>query len=193
MFERYKEELIKWNNKFNLTAITDPQEIEIKHFKDSLSILEAVGLKDQSVADVGTGAGFPGIPLKIVCPNIKLTLIEATKKKTEFLKHIVNILGLKEVEIVWGRAEELKGRKFDVVLARAVAKLPKLATYCLPLVKPGGVFIAMKNQNIENELAEAQKAIKALGGKIKEVKNVKIGDPAILRALVIIEKSSPLL
>jgi 16S rRNA (guanine527-N7)-methyltransferase len=136
VFDLYLKELLEWNKKFNLTAITDPEEIRIKHFEDSLTLLQAIQLKDQSVIDVGTGAGFPGIPLKIVCPEIKLTLLEATKKKVEFLKHIVSILNLQEVEIIWGRAEEIIKRKresFDLALSRAVAKLNVLCELCLPL------------------------------------------------------------
>ncbi|MCX5751521.1 MAG: 16S rRNA (guanine(527)-N(7))-methyltransferase RsmG [Candidatus Saganbacteria bacterium] len=188
-FNLYKDALIEWNEKFNLTAITDPKEIETKHFEDSLSILQAIELTNQSVADIGTGAGFPGIPLKIASPNIKLTLIEATKKKTEFLKHIVNLLGLKDVEIIWGRAETLKNRQFDVVLARAVAKLPKLVEYCLPLVKSKGVFVAMKSQHIEEEIKEAGTILKKLGGKVKEIKRIILPSSGIARTLVIIEKN----
>ncbi|OGC22814.1 16S rRNA (guanine(527)-N(7))-methyltransferase RsmG [candidate division WOR-1 bacterium RIFOXYB2_FULL_42_35] len=187
-FEVYTQELIEWNKKFNLTRITDPKEIHLKHFEDSLTVLQAVKLINQSVADVGTGAGFPGIPLKIVCPDIKLTLIEATKKKTTFLEHVVKILGLKDVEIIWGRAEDLKDRKFDLVVARAVAKLPKLAQYCLPIVKSGGIFVAMKGQDIAKELKEAEGTIKLLGGKSIEAKNIQLPNSDIIRTLIVVNK-----
>lgn len=179
-FALYINELLEWNKKFNLTRIIDPEEIRIKHFEDSLTLLQAIKLTDQTVADVGTGAGFPGIPLKIVCPDIKLTLIEATRKKTEFLKHLVAALNLKDVEIIWGRAEELKDRQFDFVVARAVAKLPKLVEWCLPLVKQGGTFIAMKGQNVKEELSGQEKVF-----------NVSIPGSDLKRALVMITRQNP--
>ncbi len=194
MFDLYLKELLAWNKKFNLTAITDPEEIRIKHFEDSLTILQTIKLTNQSVIDVGTGAGFPGIPLKIVCPELKLTLLEATQKKVEFLKHIVSVLNLQDVEIFWGRAEEIaKGKResFDIALSRAVAKLNVLCEYCLPLVKIGGMFIAYKEKEIEKEVEESKNAIHILGGKIKEIKKVKLPNSDIIRSLVIIEKISP--
>ena len=194
MFDLYLKELLEWNKKFNLTAITDPKEIRIKHFEDSLTILQTIKLTNQSVIDVGTGAGFPGIPLKIVCPEIKLTLLEATQKKVEFLKHIVSVLSLQDVGIISGRAEEIaKGKResFDIAVSRAVAKLKVLCEYCLPFVKIGGMFIAYKEKEIEKEVEEAQKAIQILGGRLKEIKKVQIPSSDIVRSLVIIEKMSP--
>lgn len=194
MFEIYLKELLAWNKKYNLTAITDPEEIRIKHFEDSLALLQAIQLTNQSVIDVGTGAGFPGIPLKIVCPGIKLTLLEATKKKVEFLKHIVSALNLADVEIIRGRAEEIaKGKRetFDIVVSRAVAKLNVLCEYCLPFVKIGGMFVAYKEKKVEEEVAKASKAIEILGGRLKEIKKVKLPNSDIVRSLVIIEKTSP--
>jgi 16S rRNA (guanine527-N7)-methyltransferase len=194
VFEIYLKELLEWNKKFNLTSITDPEEIKIKHFEDSLSILPSLHLKDQSVIDVGTGAGFPGIPLKIVCPEIRLTLLEATRKKVEFLKHIVSILNLQEVEIIWGRAEEIiKGKResFDLALSRAVAKLNVLCELCLPFVKINGMFIAFKEEKIEEEIKEAKAALETLGGRLKEVKKIKLPNSEIIRSLVVIEKESP--
>jgi len=193
VFDVYLEELLKWNKKFNLTAITDPQEIKIKHFEDSLTILQAIKLTNQSVVDIGSGAGFPGIPLKIVCPEIKLTLIEATRKKVEFLKHVVSVLGLKNIEIIWGRAEELNKQakykeKFDVALARAVAKLDKLIGYCVPFLKPGGIFIAQKGPDIDEELKTAQKDLEKYGGSIKEVKNFRLSNKD-QRKLIVIRKN----
>lgn len=188
LFDIYLNELLEWNKKFNLTSITDPEEVRLKHFEDSLSLLKAYPLTTQTLADIGTGAGFPGIPLKIVCPDIKLTLIEATRKKTEFLKHIVKVLDLKDVEIIWSRAEDIKNRQFDVAVARAVAKLDKLVKWCLPLVKPGGVFVAMKGPEVEKELGQAQTIIKKLGGKFPETKKISLPNSTIKRSLILVKK-----
>jgi len=189
LYQIYLSELLEWNQKFNLTSITDPAAIQIKHFEDSLTILKVVDLKDQRVVDVGSGAGFPGIPLKIERPEIKLTLVEATCKKINFLKALVKKLGLTDIEIIWDRAEKInqdpkyKG-KFDLALARAVAKLDKLVGYCLPFLKPGGIFIAQKGPGVDAEIADAQKN---LGIKIKEIKKLTLsnGDQ---RSLVLIKK-----
>ena len=194
LFEIYLKELLEWNKKINLTAVTGPEEIKIRHFEDSLSILQAVDLDKQKVVDIGPGAGFPGIPLKIACPNIKLTLVEATRKKVEFLKHIVSVLGLSDVEVVWGRAEEIQKDKafasqFDVVLARAVAKLPELIKYCLPFLKRGGIFIAQKQDDVEAEIEASRNVLKKYSGILREVKKVKIGDAT--RSLVVVERTSP--
>src|SRR3989339_829172 len=157
MFDIYLQELIEWNKKFNLTAVKTPDEIRSRHFEDSLSVLEAVDLQDQVVADIGPGAGFPSLPLKIVRPGISLTLIEATRKKAEFLKHIVSKLNLQNVEVVWGRAEQVSkdprySNVFDVVLARAVAKLPVLIGYAFPLLDQRGVLIAQKQDDVSDEI-----------------------------------------
>ena len=184
-FEIYLRELIEWNKKFNLTSLTDPEAIRQKHFEDSLLLLQAVKLSDQTVVDVGAGAGFPGLPLKIVCPQIKLTLVEATRKKVNFLAHLIKTLGLKEAHAVWARAEEFAlshREKFDVAVARAVADLRVLAELCLPLVRVGGIFVAYKEVGIEPEIAAARPAIKELGGQLKEV--LKFPQ----RSLVIIDK-----
>ncbi|MDI6731452.1 MAG: 16S rRNA (guanine(527)-N(7))-methyltransferase RsmG [Candidatus Margulisbacteria bacterium] len=192
MFALYLKELIEWNKKFNLTAITDPEEIKVKHFEDSLTILQSIPLSNQSVIDIGAGAGFPGIPLKIKCPGIKLTLVEATKKKFEFLKHLISILKLDNTEAIWGRAEELNQDfryygKYDLAVARAVAKLNKLVEYALPFLKTNGLFIAQKGPNIDEEIKLAGKALKKFGGKIQEVKRLQLsnGDK---RTLVVISK-----
>lgn len=194
LFEIYLKELLAWNQKFNLTSITDPGEIRLKHFEDSLALLQILKLTDESVVDVGTGAGFPGIPLKIVCPDIKLTLVEATRKKVEFLKHLVAKLQLKEVTVLWGRAEEIaKDRRgaFDLAVSRAVAKLNILGEYCLPFVKIGGRFIAYKEEEVEAEVTSAQKAIDRLGGKLKAIIKVKLPNSDLTRSLVLIEKIAP--
>jgi 16S rRNA (guanine527-N7)-methyltransferase len=187
-FELYLNELIAWNKKFNLTSITGPEAIRQKHFADSLLLLQVLELAGQSVADVGAGAGFPGLPLKLACPGIKLTLIEATRKKVEFLNHLIQTLGLKETTAVWGRAEDYAAahrESFDLALARAVAELNVLAEYCLPLVKVGGVFVAYKQVEVEAEVAAAGAALKRLGGRLREIKKFS------QRSLVIIDKIAP--
>ncbi|MBU0629318.1 MAG: 16S rRNA (guanine(527)-N(7))-methyltransferase RsmG [Candidatus Margulisbacteria bacterium] len=188
LFNIYLHELIEWNNKFNLTSITDPEEIRKKHFEDSLLLLRSLELKQGSLVDIGAGAGFPGIPLKIICPNIHLTLVEATKKKTEFLAHLAARLGLKNVEVVWGRAEEVlstRREQFDLAVARAVAELNTLAEYCLPFVKIGGLFVAYKELAIEPEIERAGASIKRLGGLVNRV------DKYDSRSLVFIDKIAP--
>ena len=193
-FQIYLNELLNWNKKVNLTTITDPEEIRLKHFTDSLALLETLPLTNQTVVDIGSGAGFPGIPLKIACPEIKLTLIEARQKKVEFLKHLVKILQLKEVEIIWDRAEQVAKTKrecFDLAVARAIAKLNVLSEYCLPLVKINGLFVAYKEQEIEEEAKQAESAFGLLGGKLKEIKKYKLGNSDIFRSLVIVKKISP--
>ncbi|OGC11820.1 hypothetical protein A3K48_04945 [candidate division WOR-1 bacterium RIFOXYA12_FULL_52_29] len=188
LFEVYLKELIEWNKKFNLTSITDPEEVRRKHFDDSLLLLRSLDLNDGSVIDIGAGAGFPGIPLKIARPRIRLTLIEATKKKVEFMRHLVSLLDLQDVEVVWGRAEEaLAGRReqFDLAVARAVADLTTLAEYCLPYVKLGGQFVAYKELAIEPEIKRAGNALKTLGGKFNRI------DKHDARSLVFIDKISP--
>jgi len=174
LFDIYLKELLEWNQKFNLTAITDPDEIRKRHFAESLALLPHLSplTAHASLIDIGPGAGFPGIPIKIARPDLKLTLVEATRKKTEFLKHIVKTLNLKDVEIIWGRAEEVaKTRKgeFDLAVARAVAELKILASYCLPFVKPGGLFVAFKGAKAQTELMAAEKTLKKLGGKLVEI------------------------
>jgi len=188
-FETYRDELLLWNKKFNLTSITDPKEIEVKHFKDSLSVLEALDLDKQSVIDIGCGAGFPGIPLKLSRPQIKLTLVDSVKKKTDFLEHLIKKLGLKEVRVILSRAEDLSDKHkeaYDVAVARAVKELRVLCEYCLPFVKVGGVFIAMKADQAEDEIGAAKNSIEILGAKIKQVKKVRVDD--MMRTLVVIEK-----
>ncbi len=188
LFNQYLHELLEWNKKFNLTSITDADEIKVRHFEDSLSILSAIELNDEKVVDVGAGAGFPGIPLKIIHPNLKLTLVEAARKKVDFLKHIIETLKLTNTEAIWGRAEEINKKneycgKYDVVLSRAVAKLSELAGYCLPFLRSGGLFVAMKQDRVEEEVESAKETLMKLKGAIKEIKKVKVGE--IIRSLVV--------
>ena len=192
LFDRYYRLVVDWNRRINLTAITDPKEFAIKHIVDSLSILRAEPeLDGRRVIDVGTGAGFPGVPLKIFCPSLKLTLLDSLNKRINFLSAVVEELGLEGVESVHARAEEaahsdLRGA-FDIVLSRAVARLSVLTEYCLPFADAGGKFIALKGSNVEGELKEARAAIKILGGAALEPIEFTLpnGDS---RTLVLIEK-----
>jgi 16S rRNA (guanine527-N7)-methyltransferase len=196
-FEIYYRELIEWNKRINLTSITDYEEVQVKHFLDSLTVVTAIDPKDTgkslTVIDVGTGAGLPGIPLKIILPDIKLALLEATAKKTKFLEHLIIKLGLKEVEIVAERAEEAAHKpqyreKFDIVLSRAVAALPALVELTLPFCTLGGYCIAQKKGDIEGEIEQSKKAIKVMGGHLREIKPVTIKELDDNRCLVIIDK-----
>lgn len=196
-FETCYRELVDWNQRFNLTAITDWDGVVVRHFLDSLSCLKALPREELAagarVVDVGTGAGFPGLALKIVCPGMRLKLLEATGKKVAFLKHIVQVLGLKEVEAIHGRAEEL-GRdpshreQYDWALARAVAEMPTLAEYLLPLVRVGGAALAQKGEEAAAEVHGAEAAIVALGGRVRRLVPVELRGLAETRYLVVVDK-----
>ncbi len=197
-FERYLQELITWNERVNLTGILDPAEIVVKHFLDSLSVYLA--LRDLpsplSLIDVGSGAGFPGLPLKIALPGLRLTLLEATGKKTAFLQHIVDTLKLTGVTVVTARAEETGRRpehrqRYDVAVARAVAPLPVLAEYTLPLIKVGGRAILQKGQHPADEIKQAANALGILGGRINQVLPVIVPGLSAERHLVVIQKNKP--
>lgn len=194
-FERYLQELIAWNERVNLTSITEPDEIITKHFLDSLSVYLA--LQDLpptvSLIDVGSGAGFPGLPLKIALPQLRLTLLEATGKKTAFLQHLLQSFNLTAVPVVTARAEEAgqqpKHReRYEVAVARAVAGLPVLVEYMLPLVKVGGRVIVQKGQDPTDEVQQAARALRILGGKVQRIMPVTVPDLAAQRHLVIIQK-----
>lgn len=196
-FETYYHELVDWNKKMNLTAITDYEEVQIKHFLDSLTIIAATGpgnlARPLHVIDIGTGAGLPGIPLKIACTHIRLVLLEATAKKTKFLGHLIKQLGLKDVEIVAGRAEDIAHdaryrEKFDLVLARAVASLPVLVELALPFCAVGGYFVAQKKGEIQEEIEQSDKGIALMGGCLREIKKVEMEELSDDRVLVIIDK-----
>lgn len=162
-FEAYLNLLLEWNEKFNLTAITDKEEIEEKHFIDSIALVKFENLKEKILIDIGSGAGFPGIPLAIVEPSLKVTLLEATGKRVSFLKEAVRVLGLKNVEVIQGRAEELGTReKYDIVTARAVKELNILLEISFYLVKVGGSFIAYKSSLVDEEINNAKHAFKCL-------------------------------
>ena len=195
-FETYYREMVEWNKKVNLTAITDHEEVQTKHFLDSLTIVKAVNPDNKRVIDIGTGAGLPGIPLKIAFHGICLTLLEATAKKVKFLEYIVGKLGLGGVKIATGRAEELGHdanyrEKFDIALSRAVAEMPSLAELALPFCKVGGCFIAQKKGDIAGETERALRAIETMGGKLREVKTAEVAGLEEERLLVIIDKVKP--
>jgi len=193
-FVKYKELLKEWNKKINITAITEDDEIDIKHFLDSLTPV-ATRLFENSIKliDIGTGGGFPGLPLKIYNEGLKVTLLDSLNKRIAFLKEVIEALGLKDIEAIHGRAEEF-GRKedfreqYDISISRAVASLNTLSEYCIPFVKVGGYFVSMKGPDVEDELREAERGIKILGGKIVEVATVKIPLSDIVHTLIIIEK-----
>jgi 16S rRNA (guanine527-N7)-methyltransferase len=193
-FSLYARELLAWNQRFNLTAITEPHEIEVKHFLDSLSCLLALKPRaGDKLVDVGSGAGFPGIPLKIACPQIRVVLVESIGKKAEFCRHIVQLLGLERVEVIQARAEQLgrdpeyRGRH-DWAVARAVARLPVLLEYLLPLLRVGGVAIAQKGESGPSEATQAQPALAILGGELQRVVPVELPGASETRYLIVVDK-----
>lgn len=193
-FITYYEMLVEWNEKINLTAITDYDEVIKKHFIDSISLVKAVDLsKSQSLIDVGTGAGFPGLALKIAFPHLKITLLDSLNKRILFLNEVINALHLSDVETIHGRAEDFAKpdkirERYDLCVSRAVANLTTLSEYCLPFVKEGGKFISYKSEKINEELDHAKKAIQILGGTLVDQIEFKLPDSDIYRNLVVIEK-----
>ena len=193
-FLTYYEMLIEKNKVMNLTAITDFDEVLEKHFEDSLSLIQAVDLeKSQAVIDLGTGAGFPGIPLKIAFPNLQITLADSLNKRILFLNDVIQKLELERIETVHGRAEDLaKNAKyreqFDLCVSRAVANLSILSEYCLPFVKIGGKFVSYKAGECDEEVTASKSSVFLLGGKISDVKKFELGESK--RAFVIIDKVS---
>ncbi len=191
-FYTYMNLLIEWNKNINLTAITEPEEIIKKHFIDSLTISKNIQ-KDSSIIDVGTGAGFPGIPLKIVREDINVVLLDALNKRLNFLNEVIKENKLENIETVHFRAEEIgKNKKYrekyDIATSRAVAQLNILAEYLLPLVKIGGKCICMKGSNVEEELKNSKKAITLLGGEIEKIEEFILPDSDIKRNVIIIKK-----
>ena len=190
----YERELIEWNQKFNLTAIRDVKGIRTKHFLDSFScVLAWKANPPNNLIDIGTGAGFPGIPLKIIYPNTKVTLVESVGKKAMFCQHIISLLGLEDIEIINVRAEDLgqmseHREAYDWGIARAVAKMRVLSEYLLPLVQVGGVILAQKGETGPSEVHEAEEAIKLLGGEVRQLVPVTLPGVVEERHLVVVDK-----
>ena len=194
-FFKYMNLLIEWNEKINLTSIIEPDEIIIKHFVDCGTILKYLN-NNENVIDIGTGAGFPGIPIKILNESLNITLIDSLNKRINFLKEVSNILKLENIKIIHGRAEDLAQQvefrqKYDKSVSRAVANLSTLSEYDLPFVKIGGKMIAMKGFEIDEELENAKKAINVLGGKVEKVEKFNLIDTDNKRSIIIINKVKP--
>lgn len=188
---RYGRLLAEKNQVMNLTAITDPADMAALHFLDSAALLSLMDLRGKSVADVGTGAGFPGLPLRIVEPSIRLTLLDAQNKRVAFLQEVCEALDLPDVDCVHARAEEFAAERresFDIVTSRAVANLRILAELCLPLVKPDGYFLAMKSVESDAETAEAAQALKLLGGQLERTEDYTIPGTQVRHRLLLIKK-----
>ncbi|WP_251554408.1 16S rRNA (guanine(527)-N(7))-methyltransferase RsmG [Neobacillus muris] len=196
-FEKYYETLVEWNEKINLTAITEKGEVYLKHFYDSISAAFYFDFtKPIHVCDVGAGAGFPSIPLKIVFPHLQITIVDSLNKRIHFLNHLADKLNLENVHFVHDRAETFGSNpkyreSFDVVTARAVARMSVLSELCLPLVKQGGHFVALKAVNAEEELAAGKKAIATLGGKLEKKFTFTLPIENFERTVILIHKDKP--
>ncbi len=194
-FQTFAQELAEWNARFNLTAIKEPHDVQIKHFLDSLTVLKSLPVGPLRLIDVGTGAGFPGLPLKIVRPDLKLTLVEATGKKVRFCQHVAEKLGLEGVRVVHARAEEVgqmveHRERYDWAVARAVAEMPVLAEYLLPLVVRGGGFVAQKSKDAPAEVHAAEGALRKLGGTLERLIEVELPGVVDPRYLVVVRKTA---
>ena len=188
----YCERLIEVNKVMNLTAITEPQEIYLRHFADSISLLGCADFKNKCVIDVGTGAGFPGLPLKIAEPSMSVTLLDSLKKRVDFLSETCNLLGLSGVSCIHARAEEAATGdmrdSFDIAVSRAVSSLPMLCELCLPFVKPGGIFLAMKSRDYMDELSAAENAISTLKARVENIWEYSIAGTDLSYCVVVIKK-----
>lgn len=193
-FDKFYELLVEWNKVMNLTGITEYEEVNEKHFVDSLSIVKAIDMESvESVIDVGTGAGFPGIPLKIAFPHLKVVLLDSLNKRINFLNEVIAELGLTDIKTIHGRAEDYAKQteyreKFDLCVSRAVANLSTLSEYCLPYVSVDGMFVPYKSGEIDEELENSKKAVKILGGKIENVVKFQLPGTEIGRSFVKIRK-----
>lgn len=193
-FDKFYELLVEWNKVMNLTGITEYEEVNEKHFVDSLSIVKAIDLnKVSSVIDVGTGAGFPGIPLKIVFPHLKVVLLDSLNKRINFLNTVIDKLELQDISTIHGRAEDFAKKleyreQFDLCVSRAVANLATLSEYCIPYVKKDGMFVPYKSGEIDEELDQSKKAIHILGGKTQNVVKFQLPGTEIGRSFVVIKK-----
>lgn len=196
-FAQFGEMLLEWNRRFNLTRITDPKDIVTKHFLDSLSCLAAARLPlDANIVDVGTGAGFPGIPVEIVRPDLNLALLDSTRKRLAFLEVVIEKLELGGVSLLLGRAEDaghdpLRREFFDAALARAVARMNTLVEYCLPLVRSEGIAIIQKGPDVDDEIEEAKPAIELLGGEIERVFRLTLPHSDLVRHVIVVRKTLP--
>ena len=191
---RFGALLLERNEVMNLTAIRDPRDVAALHLLDSLSLLGAADLSGHSLIDVGTGAGFPGLPLAIACPDCRVTLLDSLGKRVDFLKEVCGVLGLTNVTCVHARAEEYVRscrEQFDYAASRAVAELRTLSELCLPYVAPGGTFLAMKSVDSEGELAAAQNAIRLLGGRTERVLDYPIPTTEVVHRLILVGKAAP--
>jgi len=194
-FDRYLDELTDWNSRMNLTAIIEPSAVRVRHFLDSLSVVNVIDLhQGMGIIDIGSGAGFPGLPLAIAFPDVNVTLLESTGKKVKFLDHVIKTLDLKNVRTLNARAEDAghishHRAKYDLIVARAVARLPGLVEYMLPLARVGGHCIAMKGSTAEEEAKDAKRALSVLKGELLGVEMLQLPDVEHPHYLVVIEKS----
>lgn len=192
--ERFAAVMLEQNRVMNLTAITEPKDVAALHLLDSLALFPVAGLGEEKVVDVGAGAGFPGIPLAIAGPSLRLTLLDSLGKRVDFLRRTCAALGLENTECIHARAEELAGERreaFDAAVSRAVAALPVLSELCLPLVKVGGRMLAMKSSHTEDEIGQAKAAIKTLGGEIEWVRDYTIPTTDVTHRVICVRKVSP--
>ena len=193
LFERYYELIVSWNEKINLTTVTEKDDVIIRHFVDSLAIMKYIDIANKAILDVGTGAGFPGIPVSIMSPSCHVVLLDSLNKRIMFLNEVICELGLSDVKTVHGRAEDIAfdddyREKFDIVCSRAVANMSTLSEYCLPFVRLNGFFVSYKSADISDELNGSLKAISTLGGKLNRIEEFSLPDSDMKRTLIFTDK-----